>query len=196
MIRLLVFSDGGVTFDYNEEGLKRLNSKKIKLESLFGTVSDEDALKKAFELYPKKTDKEIISILQKGVFPYAYKEIIPDFFNSIRKKYPNIEIAIATEHSKYIDVYLKKYVDNYYISNVIGLNKSDKRFFETIINQSGILPREILYIDFDEANVEMANRCGISSIKVEQNSLDLIEVTEKNIIGHNLIDTLNSINKK
>lgn len=189
MIRLIVFNDGNVTFDYNEEGLEGLNVQQKFIESIFGTMTDEKAIETVKAKYPELSEKQILDEL-KLIFRAAYKEIMPGFLQKMRQSNPNIPIAIATEHSKYVSSYLKDFVDQYYISNEMGFNKNDPRFFQEIINQSGLNPRDILYIDYDMNNITMAKQVGISIKQVNEFDLNLENKVIHTQLGHRLIDVL------
>lgn len=190
MIKLIVFTDGDVTFDYNENGLQNLTDEEKQLESLFGIMSDEEALLEAKSLLPHLSESEIITILQTRVFPNAYQEIIPEFLKNITKKYPEIRIGIATEHTRYVASYLKDYVNEYYISNEIGADKTDPHFFEVIISRSGVNPSQIVYVDFDKNNIALAKACGLSVLHVTPKDLNLMVNVERAQYGHLLVDAL------
>lgn len=192
MIKLIVFNDGNVTFDYNEEGLEGLNAQQKFIESIFGTMTDEKASETVRAKYPELSEKQIIYEL-KLIFGAAYKEIIPGFLEKTRYSNPNIPIAIATEHTKYISSYLKDFVDQYYISNEMGFNKNDPRFFQEIIKRSGLNPRDILYIDYDLNNIIMAQQVGISTKQVDKNDLNLGNKVVHTQLGHRLIDSINEL---
>ena len=194
MIKLIIFNDGNVTFDYNDSGLESLTDQQKYIEGLFGTISDEDAIKSVKAKYPELTEEQILKDL-KLIFAAAYKEIIPGFLEQMKQANPGILIAIATEHTKYVADYLKNYVDQYYISNEIGFDKSNPLFFQEIINRSGLSPRDILYIDYDIKNILVAKSVGISVKQVEKNELGLGDKVLHTQLGHRLIDSLANLRK-
>lgn len=191
MIKLIVFNDGNVTFEYNEKGLKELSEQQKLIESIFGTMSDEAAIEIVKSKYPELSEQQILDSL-KLIFVKAYKEIIPGFLRKMRLYNPNISIAVATEHTKYISNYLKDFVDYYYISNEMGFDKSDTRFFEKIIHQSGLNPRDILYIDYDLNNINTAKAVGMTTKQVDENDFDLENKVIYTQLGHRMIDAINN----
>ncbi len=192
MIRLIVFNDGNVTFEYNEEGLEDLNAQQKFIESIFGTMTDEKAIETVRAKYPELSEQQILDGLAL-IFQKAYREIMPGFLQKMRQTNPNIPIAIATEHTRYISSYLKDFVDHYYISNELGFNKDDSRFFQEIINRSGLNPRDILYIDYDLNNIAKAQQVGISTKQVDENDLNLQDKVVHTQLGHRLIDSINAL---
>lgn len=189
MIKLIVFNDGNVTFDYNETGLDSLTDQQKYIESIFGTMADEEAIDNVKAKYPELTEEQILNDL-KLIFASAYQEIMPGFLEQMKQANPNIPIAIATEHTKYVSDYLKDYVDQYYISNEMGFDKNNPLFFQTIINRSGLNPRDILYVDYDIRNILVAKSVGMSVKQVEEKDLNLGDKVLHTQLGHRLIDSL------
>lgn len=177
MIKMIILSDGNVTFDYNEEGILTLTEEQKFIESVFGTMPDEEAISLVCEKYPHLTKEKILGELNK-IFKLAYKEIIPGLIKKIQESNPNILIAIATDHTKYVSSYLKDFVNYYYISNEIGAAKKEIKFFEEVIKRSCLKPEEIIYVDYDEEILRTASECGIHALKIEEKDLKLEEKIE------------------
>lgn len=62
------------------------------------------------------------------------------------------------------------YFDKMFISYEMGMVKPDPRIFETLIRESGIDPRETLFIDDSEANCKAAEKFGIRTMHVAHGS--------------------------
>lgn len=178
MVKMIILSDGNVTFEYNESGISELSDSQRFIESSFGITSDEEAIKTVQEKYPDLTKESILSELNK-IFKLAYKEMIPGFLKKTKESNLGILISIATDHTKYVSEYLKEFVDSYYISNEIGASKNDAKFFEEVIKRSGFEPQEIIYVDYDDDILSVASSCGIHTLKVEERDLKIEEKIEK-----------------
>ena len=60
------------------------------------------------------------------------------------------------------------YFDKCYLSFQIGSAKPDKEIFDFIIEDSGMIPGETLFLDDGKANIEMANDLGFETYQVDQ----------------------------
>ena len=108
------------------------------------------------------------------------KKIINDLYDikdysllkDIRTKYPNQKIVIATNHVSYIREYLENSfvneVDELFISEEIGRIKPNKDYYEYILNYYNIKAEELLFIDDSKINIDIANKMGIQTIKVDR----------------------------
>ena len=87
----------------------------------------------------------------------------------LRKK--GIKCCLATNQEKYRTQYMKKEMefeinfDEIFSSYSIGYKKPDKAFYEAILNSLesrwNIQPREIMFFDDDQKNIDGANKLGI-----------------------------------
>jgi len=57
--------------------------------------------------------------------------------------------------------------DHYFASFDIGLMKPDKSAFEYVIQQMGVPPHEILFLDDTVVNIEAAQACGMQAVQVK-----------------------------
>ncbi|MDR1121361.1 MAG: HAD family phosphatase [Dysgonamonadaceae bacterium] len=58
---------------------------------------------------------------------------------------------------------LSDYFDKMYLSYKIGITKPDKRIFEYVIADTGLIPSETLYIDDGVANIAMGKALGMKT---------------------------------
>jgi len=67
--------------------------------------------------------------------------------------------------------------DHYFASFDIGLMKPDKSAFEYVIQQMGVPPHEILFLDDTVINIEAAQACGMQAVQVKgvANARNVIE---------------------
>ena len=62
---------------------------------------------------------------------------------------------------------LNQYFDNMYLSYKIGFTKPDLRIYQYMLHDSGIAPRETLFIDDGAANVEAGKSLGMVTYQPE-----------------------------
>jgi putative hydrolase of the HAD superfamily len=80
-----------------------------------------------------------------------------------------VKVYIVSDNEQERADYLNKelnfssIVDGQFYSYQIGFKKSEQEFFKTIVDSIGVKPVDVLYIDDDPANVEIASDCGVES---------------------------------
>lgn len=118
-------------------------------------LSITDVIRKRAELFtaelfcPEKS-AEFFAIMQKAFSSFA--EMIPDdadVLKAISKKYllfaaSNGNIEVQTARLKRADIF--KYYTSLFISDDIGFEKPDKRFFEEALKRSGVSKNEVLMV--------------------------------------------------
>jgi putative hydrolase of the HAD superfamily len=65
------------------------------------------------------------------------------------------------------EMQLDEYFDHCFASFEIGLMKPDKEAFEYVIQQMGVLPEEILFLDDTMKNIDAARLCGMQAVQVK-----------------------------
>lgn len=79
------------------------------------------------------------------------------------------KVYIVSDHSRYRgrdvmeNVGLKKYVDGGFFSGDIGYTKEDPEFFKIILDQLNLNTDEILFIDDDPENIDIAEKIGLQT---------------------------------
>lgn len=71
-----------------------------------------------------------------------------------------------SEYGKSLD----QFFDKLYLSYQIGYTKPDKRIFEAMVADSGILPEESLFVDDGKSNIDTAKSLGFSTLLVEEHA--------------------------
>ncbi len=174
MIKVIAFYLVGVLVSEKDNVLDEYEEK---IERLFGpNISEEkyiDAVKNINNdnIDIKKYTKSIINKL------YYIKDI--DLIKSIKEKYPNIKIIVATNHVTYVKEYINsnfKFLDDIIISMDINLIKPSSDFYMYILNKYNIKNNELLFIDDNITNIEGAHRLGINTIKVDMHTNILDEI--------------------
>lgn len=170
MIKIVAFDLVGVLVTENDIELTEIEQK---LERTFGNeYNDLDCI--SFARNYVSNDSDIIKIT-KDLIDKLYRAKDYDIFMNIKKKYPNIKIIIATNHLKYIRNYIEKYldtknIDDIIISSEINKSKPNIDFYEHLLNKYNINPKELLFIDDNNENIESAKVIGINTIKVDKNT--------------------------
>jgi putative hydrolase of the HAD superfamily len=80
-----------------------------------------------------------------------------------------IKCYLATDQEKYRAEYLletakfNQVFDGCYFSYALGVSKSDKTFFEKVLQDLNCEPNELIYFDDDQSNVDAAGSLGIDA---------------------------------
>lgn len=171
MIKIIAFDFVGVLV--NEKDIE-LTEIEDKLERMFGpNLNDSDFLINARKYIDKdsilmRTTEELISKL--------YKIREKDLFKNIKNKYNNIKIVIATNHVSFVRNFIGETfgvedLDDIIISAEIHKIKPNSDFYEHILKKYNITPKELLFLDDNEDNVEGAKKLGINVIKVDKETI-------------------------
>ena len=167
MIKVIAFDLVGVLV--REKDIE-LSDQEDKLERLFGpNLSDKEYLNLARK-YAK--EEEIIDITN-NIINKLYEVKNKDLINSIREKYTNIKIIVATNHVSYVRKYIEnniKNIDDIIISAEINRIKPNEDFYNYILNKYKLKPQELLFIDDNQHNIDGANKLKIETIKVDKDT--------------------------
>ena len=187
MIKVIVFDLIGVLV--GEKNIE-LSEEEDKLERLFGpNKSDEEFLLMGKEKIGE--DKPILD-MAKDIISKLYKVRQDNVFETLKESYPNIKLAIATNHVSFVKKFIEesfntKLLDDIIISADINKIKPNSDFYQYILDRFNINPNELLFLDDNLTNVEGAANIGINTIKVERET-NLVEEINKYI---NYKDKLN-----
>ena len=177
MIKVIAFDLVGVLV---KEKNIQLTEQETKLERLFGpNISDEDYLNKASLLLNEEID---IPNLTKDIINKLYEVKDISLISKIVNKFPEIKIIIATNHVSYIEDYIKNnitHLDRIYISAKINEIKPNKKFYKYICDDLILLPSEILFLDDNIDNINVAKEYGLNTIHIEKNTDIFSEIIHK-----------------
>lgn len=168
MIKIVAFDLIGVLI--GEKNIE-LSNEENKLERLFGpNISDTEYIEKGKEIIGE--DKDIVNIT-KSIISKLYRIRQEDVFKTIKNKYNNIKIIIATNHISYVrnyveEVFDSKYLDDIIISAEINKIKPNRDFYQYILDKYNIKSHELLFLDDSHVNVDEAKELGINTIKVNK----------------------------
>lgn len=80
-----------------------------------------------------------------------------------------VRCFLTSNQERYRGEYLKKdlglerLLDGFFFSYELGYHKSEREFFETVLEELTAEPAKVLFLDNDEKNVAMAKSVGISA---------------------------------
>ncbi len=204
MDKVVIFDWGGIV-ESHENNLQDLKAAQVRLIKRFtNLLSDQEILerwtnKTAEDVLIGATNKEEdikdwVAINQKNMninVPFEeFKKAYEEEFDLVRYymdvvKYAHslkeiCKIAILSNltpfDKKRIDKQydLSKF-DYVYLSFEIGVRKPDRKIYEYVLEDLGVSPKDILFIDDDTDNILMAKECGWNTCKAYGYELDKIK---------------------
>jgi putative hydrolase of the HAD superfamily len=124
-------------------GKAQLEEELAKVASDWGWERTVDELLEYWFSYENHMDQNVI-----------------DFVQKLRQD--GIKCYLASDHSKYRkqdllnNVGLAQYFDGAFFSSDVGFTKEDKEYYAQVLEQIDLAPDEILFVDDDSKNVEIA----------------------------------------
>lgn len=176
MIKIIAFDFVGVLV--NEKDIE-LTSTEEKLEKMFGpNITDSDYLSEANKLAGDDSDAVNMT---KALISKIYNVRDKEIFKTIKERYSNLKIIIATNHLSFIRSFISDNFDVYYLDDLIisaeiKKIKPNADFYEYILNKYDILADELLFIDDNSDNIRVADELNINTIKVEKDMNLLTEI--------------------
>lgn len=170
MIKVIAFDLVGVLVRENDF---ELTPECEKLERMFGpNINDTDFIMEARKIIPN--DALLMRTIE-YILNNIYDVRERNLFKQIKAKYPNVKIAITTNHVSYIRNFIGEafgldYLDDVLISAEIHKIKPNADFYEHILNRFKISPNELLFLDDNIENVDGAIKLGINSFKIDKDT--------------------------
>lgn len=184
MIKNLIFDCGGVVFevDYEKSYLefKKLSNNPDLFDhlSVFGfkhIASDYETGKQSSEEFlidiRKKldlnaSDQEIIEAWNAMLVGYLEESI--DVITNLKERF-NVALFSNTNEIHYVEFSpickdLLKIFDKTYFSHQIGFKKPNLDSFKYVLEDSGFIPEETIFIDDSAENINAAKKLGIQII--------------------------------
>lgn len=177
-------------FTYNNEDMNKAMGKAyehINKILLVQTEEEEYSMFKEFyeivlrEIkYPNISSKVIDLLARDNVYnddKFFFFDDIEPALNILKDKYllgvvsdtwPSLERV-------FINNGLRKYFSTFVMSSVYGSYKSEKFLFKIAIEELGIKPKEAIFVDDSEANLEAAEEFGMIPILIDVYNLQGIE---------------------
>lgn len=204
MNQAIIFDWGGIV-ESHENNLEEFNNAKIRLVKRFHSqLSDDEILKRwtydtrdgvSFgTIQEEEKIKEWVTFLQERMgikVPFSefqkgyeeefskiksYQEVVA-FAHSLKGK---CQLGILSnlmplDKKRIHEQYDLSQFDYVYLSFEIGMLKPDPRVYEYVLNDLGIAPENILFIDDEEANIKMAQQYGWQTCQAVGYELDKIK---------------------
>lgn len=162
-----------------EDVMRAIEIARQAEESLVRTEEEEYLMFKNFYKilleevkYPDIKD-EIIDLLAKdNVYndeKFVFLEEVEDSLKKLKEEYllgvvsdtwPSLERV-------FINKGLRKYFSTFIMSSVYGTTKSEETLFKIALDELGVNPKETIFIDDNEENLEVAERIGIQPILID-----------------------------
>lgn len=198
MIRNIIFDFGGVIYDIDHKlsklafenlGIKdfdELYGHQIQTEIFekieTGQIDDREFLTYLKKFLPKDVSiKDIENAWCALLLGFNTKKI--ELLISLKKNYKLYLLSNSNvihyrrfilELNEFID--FRGLFDGVYFSHEQGLRKPDKDFYQLLLEQNNLSPHESLFIDDLDKNVEAAEKLGIQTYYLNNESiLDLFE---------------------
>ena len=185
MYKIIIFDYGGVLV---RERDITLTEKEDKLERFFGkNYSDEKYANMVKKIEPNGNKAMKIA---EGIIRKLYEIKDEALFEKIKKQYPDVIICIATNHISYIKKHIcntldMQYIDKIFVSAIMHKTKPHLNYYREIIQYYHLKPKEFLFIDDNQENVDGAIRSGMFAIKIDK----------KDDVYQKVINILNEQNK-
>lgn len=189
MNKIVIFDWGGVV-ESHENDLQDLKQAKIKMiRKLNNSLSDEEILQrwtdktstgKSIGSSNKDEDiKDWVNLVQKNMdinIPFEefkkryeeeltsvkyYKDVV-EYAHSLKGR---CKIAILSnlmpfDKKRINDQYNLSKFDYVYLSFEVEMRKPNRDIYEYVLNDLGVKPEQILFIDDDSQNISIAKQCG------------------------------------
>ncbi len=182
MIKTIIFDAGGVLFetdwdkankDFKEKTGKvlfiRSAGSKEAIEEFDKTIIGQGSMDKVLELLGIKK-KDIKKAKKQYIEDYIrYKIINKELLSFIEKLKESYRVICLTDLSPYHfeanqKIGLFNIFEKVFASNIVGMRKPDLNLFKKVLDELGVKPEEVIFIDDNQANIGAANYLGINAI--------------------------------
>jgi len=202
MVKAIIFDLGSVCFDIDWEGIDKDMKAKYGISTLIRSSYGEEIN----SLYDNthKGESKMLDVFKeickdKNINPNDVSNYYKELYKKHKKINQKIKVLInkLKENFKIIcftntnDLHFEAHneqnhlgsFDLVYASFELGKIKEEKGAFDKILNDAGLKPNEVVFIDDHEKNINNAKSIGINAIKYE-NYNQLVE--ELNRLGINV----------
>jgi len=196
MIKVIAFDLGGVLFtegksvlvkklfdeyDYDPETILKVLKSPESKNLRKGIISDEEFWSWVQDQLPEY-DAQLIK--KEWYDSYVIDDDINDLLKKLRSKYKlMIFSGNVKSRVEYLDIKynFRKMFDSEVYSYDYGFCKPEKEFVEAMIKVSEVLPQEILYIDDQEKDANVATEFGVNVLIYKRGMIkELLRQLEKN----------------
>lgn len=212
MNKVVIFDWGGIVESHENDSkdiknaliriIRRLNKDITDEEILtkwcyqtskgisIGTTNDIDEIKDWVNLIQKQMNINVsfddFKRMYQEEFSYVkyYKDVV-QFAHSLKEK---CKIAILSNLISFDKERINKQYDlskfDYvYLSFEVGMEKPNKDIYEYVLNDLKVKPEQILFIDDDTSNIQMAKKYGWNTCQAYGYELDKIKESVNNFLN-------------
>lgn len=183
-IRVVLFDLGGV--------LVELSGIPLLIEWMGGQISREQLIEmwltspavRAFETGQITVDEFGDELIAELALPVKRKLLLEEFAKWPRRLFPGVLELLGRIPRRYLRVTLSNTnalhwprlmkemglgaaFDHHFASHLTGKIKPDEDVFYHVTNKLGCRPEEVLFLDDNRMNVEVANRIGMRAVEVQ-----------------------------
>lgn len=125
-------------------------------------------------------DDELIEDLMRAYVEKYNFQLYPDTILVLEKLTNNgttlgvISDAWPSLHNKYVSLGIRHYFKSFTVSSVVGCCKPEELIYRKAIDEIGIDPKNLLFVDDDVDNVKGANRTGMNGIVMLRNKAETV----------------------
>lgn len=182
----LALEEGMAYLDANHLVLN-LEEEKDQFRTYYRIICDKLGINK---------DDELIEDLMCTYVEECNFQLYPDTVPVLEKLTDNdVALGIVSDawpslHNKYVTLGIRHYFKSFTVSAKVGCCKPEKLIYKKAIDEIGIVPKNLLFVDDDIDNVKGAIRMGMNGIVIQRNKVDTVnDVT----CVSELVDILNII---
>lgn len=194
MIKNLIFDNGGVIVKDNwlvfldnivssyGQDADRINEliRPYEYDVVVGKISQEEFREKILEIV--KNEEEVSKIFQTRPLNPEMVEYIESLKGKF-KLYLMTNDLLSFENDNKVWQMEKLFGENIFHSSKMKLSKPNKEAFEYVVDRTGIIPNESVFIDDKKRNTAAAKELGFKVITFK--SLEQLEDELKSIIENN-----------
>ena len=187
----IIFDIGGVIFlEKSNSVLNKFNIKEEDIKELSIFFENTEKLDKGLQTVEERFEscnfrKELVDNYKNIIINcYKFKEVNNELLDIIKKLKDKYNFYILSDNGKNFENYIKKKsFYNHFSGSVFSCDystmKKEGKLFEILITKYNLDPKESLFIDDIEINIEKAKEYGLNTYRFKCNE-DLIKYLKDN----------------
>ncbi len=187
----IIFDIGGVIFlEKSNSVLNKFNIKEEDIKELSIFFENTEKLDKGLQTVEERFEscnfrKELVDKYKNIIINYyKFKEVNNELLDIIKKLKDKYNFYILSDNGKNFENYIKKKsFYNHFSGSVFSCDystmKKEGKLFEILITKYNLDPKESLFIDDIEINIEKAKEYGLNTYRFKCNE-DLIKYLKDN----------------
>jgi putative hydrolase of the HAD superfamily len=182
-IGLILFDVGGVLVEFiGEQKIREWTEGRLSRKELWHWYYTSSAVSR-FETGKCNPQVFADSVIKELSLPLDIDQFLREFITWFIGPFPGTEMLLDRLARSYSlatlsntnEIFWKKFADTelfdkfqmHFPSHEVGLLKPDPSIYQHVINSTGLLPEQILFIDDQQPNIDSAMAEGMNSIKVK-----------------------------